>query len=352
VRTGKRKWHYQFIKHGIWDWDLPCAPILADVMIDGRMRQVAAQPTKQGWLYVLDRVTGEPVWPLVERAVEPSTVPMEKSNPTQLFVTKPPAYERQGVSTDDLIDFTPALRTEALALAARYKLGPIFTPPVVSTWPAPLATLMLPAATGGANWQGGSYDPETGMFYIFTNTQVEALGLVPGKERVGGPSDMAYVRGQAVSPENPKAPAVPTTVQGLPMIKPPYGRITAIDLQKGDIAWQVAHGETPDNVRNHPLLKGLTIPRTGRQGRIGTLVTKSLVVAGEGGVFTLPDGRRGAMLRAYNKATGRDAGAVYMPAPQTGSPMTYMHEGKQYIVVAVSAPNVPGELLAFRLPNQ
>jgi len=209
---------------------------------------------------------------------------------------------------------------------------------------------MLPDATGGANWQGGSYDPETGAFYIFTNTNVAALGLVPGAERPVKPSDMAFVRGQAVDPANPKAPAVPTTVQGLPMIKPPYGRITGIDLHKGELLWQVAHGETPDNVRNHPLLKGLTIPRTGRPGRIGTLVTKSLVIAGEGGMFTLPDGRRGAMLRAYDKRTGQDAGAVYMPAPQTGSPMTYMLNGRQYIVVAISGQSFPGELIAFRLP--
>ena len=350
LKTGKRKWHYQFIQHGIWDWDLPCAPIIADVTIDGRMRKVVAQPTKQGWLYVFDRVTGEPIWPIEERKVEQSDVPMEKSWPTQRFVTKPPAYERQGVSIDDLIDFTPELRAEAVKLASRFKIGPIFTPPVVSKWPGPLATLMLPDATGGANWQGGSYDPETGTFYIFTNTNVAALGLVPGSERPVKPSDMAYVRGQAVDPANPKAPAVPTTVQGLPLIKPPYGRITAIDLHKGELLWQVAHGETPDNVRNHPLLKGLTIPRTGRQGRIGTLVTKSLVIAGEGGVFTLPDGRRGAMLRAYDKRSGQDAGAVYMPAPQTGSPMTYMLNGRQYIVVAISGQGFPGELIAFRLP--
>ena len=350
LKTGKRKWHYQFIQHGIWDWDLPCAPIIADLTIDGRMRKVVAQPTKQGWLYVFDRVTGEPIWPIEERKVEQSDVPMEKSWPTQRFVTKPPAYERQGVSIDDLIDFTPELRAEAVKLASRFKIGPIFTPPVVSKWPGPLATLMLPDATGGANWQGGSYDPETGTFYIFTNTNVAALGLVPGSERPVKPSDMAYVRGQAVDPANPKAPAVPTTVQGLPLIKPPYGRITAIDLHKGELLWQVAHGETPDNVRNHPLLKGLTIPRTGRQGRIGTLVTKSLVIAGEGGVFTLPDGRRGAMLRAYDKRSGQDAGAVYMPAPQTGSPMTYMLNGRQYIVVAISGQGFPGELIAFRLP--
>jgi quinoprotein glucose dehydrogenase len=350
LRTGKRKWHYQFIHHGIWDWDLPCAPIVADLTIDGRMRKIVAQPTKQGWLYVFDRVTGEPVWPIEERAVEQSNVPMEKSWPTQRFVSKPPAYERQGVAVDDLIDFTPELRAEAVKLVSRFKVGPIFTPPVVSTWPGPLATLMLPDATGGANWQGGSYDPETGVFYIFTNTSVVALGLVPGSDRPQKPSDMAYVRGQAVDPANPKAPAVATTVQGLPLIKPPYGRITAIDLHKGELLWQVAHGDTPDNVRNHPLLKGLNIPRTGRAGRIGTLVTKSLVIAGEGGMVTLPDGRRGAMLRAYDKKTGQDAGAVYMPAPQTGSPMTYMLNGRQYIVVAISNQNFPGELIAFRLP--
>ena len=349
IKTGKRKWHYQFIKHGIWDWDLPCAGILGDVTIDGRMRKIIMQPTKQGWLYVFDRVTGEPIWPLEERKVEASDVPGESANPTQLFVTKPPAYERQGVSLDDLIDFTPALKAEGQKLASRFKLGPIFTPPVVSKWDGPLATLMLPNVTGGANWQGGSFDPETGMFYIFTNTGISDLGLIPGGER----SDMRYVRGQASNPQNAKAPPVTLTVQGLPLVKPPYGRITAIDLKTGTMAWQIAHGETPDNIRNDPALKGVTIPRTGRQGRLGTLVTKTLLIAGEGGpVITLPDGRRGAMLRAYDKATGKDAGAVYMPAPQSGSPMTYLLDGKQYIVVAISGPGFPGELIAYKLPME
>jgi quinoprotein glucose dehydrogenase len=349
IKTGKRKWHFQFIRHGIWDWDLPCAPILADVVIDGRMRKIAAQPTKQGWLYVFDRATGEPIWPFEERKVEASDVPREQANPTQLFVAKPPPFERQGVSLDDLIDFTPALKAEGQKLAARFKLGPLFTPPVVSKWEGPLATLMLPNVTGGANWQGGSFDPETGMFYIFTNTGISDLGLIPG----GTQSDMQYIRGQAPNPENPKAPPIPLTVQGLPLVKPPYGRITALDLKTGTLAWQIAHGETPDNIRNHPALKGVTIPRTGRQGRIGTLITKTLVIAGEGGVFTLPDGRRGAMLRAYDKATGKEVGAAYMPAPQTGSPMTYLHNGRQYVVVATSAPpNLPGELIAFRLPQE
>ena len=181
LKTGKRKWHFQFIKHGIWDWDLPCAPILADVTIDGRLRKIVMQPTKQGWLYVFDRATGEPIWPLEERKVEASDVPGEIAHPTQLFVTKPPAFERQGVSPDDLIDFTPALKAEGLKLASRFKLGPLFTPPVVSKWEGPLATLMLPNVTGGANWQGGSFDPETGLFYIFTNTGISDLGLVPGR---------------------------------------------------------------------------------------------------------------------------------------------------------------------------
>jgi quinoprotein glucose dehydrogenase len=346
LKTGKRKWHYQFIRHDVWDWDVPCAPILADVMIDGRLRKIVAQPTKQAWVYVFDRATGEPIWPIVDRPVEASTVPMEKTSPMQRFVTKPPAFDRQGVTIDDLIDFTPELRAEAVKQVARFKIGPLFTPPVVSNYAGPIGTLMLPNATGGANWQGGSFDPETGIMYIFSNTQVSSLNLVPG----GTTSDMAYISGQAPNPENPKAPPVPTTVQGLPIIKPPYGRITAIDLNKGELVWQIAHGETPDNIRNHALLKGLKIPRTGRQGRIGTLVTKSLVIAGEGGFFTLPDGRRGAMLRAYDKGTGAEVGSVYMPAPQTGSPMTYMLNGRQYVVVAISGQGFPGELMAFRLP--
>jgi quinoprotein glucose dehydrogenase len=305
LKTGKRKWHYQFIQHDIWDWDLPCAPIIADVTIDGRLRKIIMQPTKQGWLYVFDRVTGEPIWPIEERKVEASDVPGEKAHPTQKYVTKPPAYERQGVTIDDLIDFTPELRAEAVKLTSRFKLGPIFTPPVVSKFEGPLGTLMLPNVTGGANWQGGSFDPETGVFYIFTNTEVSPLGLVPGKERPNEPSDMAYVRGQAKDPANPKAADIPTTVQGLPLIKPPYGRITAIDLKQGTLLWQIAHGETPDNIRNHPLLKGLTIPRTGRQGRLGTLVTKSLLIAGDGGFFTLPDGRHAARVRQGHRQRGR-----------------------------------------------
>jgi quinoprotein glucose dehydrogenase len=258
---------------------------------------------------------------------------------------------------------------------------------------------MLPNATGGANWQGGAFDPETKMFYIFTNTAPTILGLVkPDPTK----SDFDWVQGTARDPNAvpsagrggagrgaPPANASSTggaggrsgpalsdagsplpaqagggrggpgggegggggpTVQGLPLIKPPYGRITALDMNKGTLAWQIAHGDTPDNIKNNPALKGLTIPRTGRQGRIGVLVTKTLVIAGEGGFATQANGQRGALLRAYDKATGTDVGSVYMPAPQTGSPMTYFYNGKQYIVLAISGAGYSGELVAFKVP--
>ena len=275
---------------------------------------------------------------------------------------------------DYLIDFAPELKQEALKIVSRYKIGPIFTPPVVSKVEGPLATLSLATASGGTNWAGGSYDPETHIVYVFSQSNISTLGLVPGDPKM---SDMAYIQGMAttgprrtggagadagadVAPAPAAAPATPPaaadaggglTVQGLPLIKPPYGRISAIDLNKGEILWQIAHGETPDNIRNHPALKGLNIPRTGRPGIIGTVVTKTLVIAGEGGVFTTPSGRRGAMLRAYDKATGREAGAVYIPTQQSGSPMTYMLNGKQYIVVAIGGQGYSAELLAFKLPD-
>jgi quinoprotein glucose dehydrogenase len=360
LKTGQRKWHYQLVHHGIWDFDIPCAPILADLIVDGKVIKAVAQPTKQGWVYVFDRATGLPVWPIEERPVPKGDVPGEWYAPTQPFVTKPPPFDRQGVSIDDLIDFTPELRAEAVELVKRYKIGPLFTPPVVSKWEGPLGTLMLPSNTGGTNWPGGALDPETNRLYIYSFTNIVSIGLINDPTR----SDMDFVQGRARDPNAP-APAAATggggggeggggaiTVQGLPLVKPPYGRMTAIDLNKGDIVWQVPHGDTPDAIKNHPALKGLTIPRTGRgNGRIGTLVTKSLVIAGEAGFVTTPSGR-GAMLRAYDKDTGADAGAVYMPAPQTGSPMTYMRNGRQYIVVAVSGAGYSGELIAYRLPDK
>jgi quinoprotein glucose dehydrogenase len=354
LKTGQRKWHYQLVHHGIWDMDIPCAPMLVDITVNGRTVKAVAQPTKQAFLYVLDRTTGQPIWPIEERPVEQSTVPGEKTSPTQPFPTKPPAYDRQGYSIDDLIDFTPELRAQALQIASKYKLGPIFTPPVVSQPDGPFGTLVMAANGGGTNWAGGSYDPETHIAYIPSQRITSSLGLVTPSP---GQSDMNYITGSA-APRTAGAgggggegggPGI--TVQGLPLAKPPYATISAIDLNKGEIVWQIAHGETPDNIRNHPALKGLNIPRTGRPGVFGVAVTKTLVIAGERGTFTTPSGQVGAMLRAYDKATGSERGAVYMPAGQTGTPMTYMLNGKQYIVVAIAGPGFPGELIAFKLPE-
>jgi quinoprotein glucose dehydrogenase len=373
LKTGARRWHFQLVHHGIWDMDIPCAPILADITVNGRTIKAVAQPTKQSFLYVFDRATGEPVWPIEERPVEKGDVPGEWYSPSQPFPTRPPAYDRNGVSIDDLIDFTSELRAEALKVVSRYKLGPIFTPPVVSKLDGPLATLTLGTSAGGTNWPGGSYDPETHMLYVSSQRLITPLGLVPPPQ---GFSDMRYVQGLATTgarltggsgssagAEGAAGPsAVPTVsatvaassaldVRGLPLVKPPYGRISAIDLNKGEIVWQIAHGETPDNIRDNPALRGLTIPRTGRTGNVGTLATKTLLIAGESGFFTTPSGQRGAMLRAYDKTTGKEVGAVYMPAPQSGSPMTYLLNGEQYIVVAISGGTYTGELLALRLPR-
>ena len=371
LQTGKRKWHYQLVHHGLWDMDIPCAPILADITINGKTVKALAQPTKQAFLYVFNRETGEPIWPIVEKPVAQGDVPGEWYSPTQPFPSKPPAFDNQGVSSDNLINFTPELHAEAERIIEKYRVGPLFTPPSVSKAEGPLATIASPGATGGANWPGGSYDPDTHTVYLFSQTAIAILGLVP----TPGPniSDMEYVQGTAgITPRNGRAmgappiaapaaapPAVPggegggpgLTVEGMPLLKPPYGRISAINLDRGEIVWQIAHGETPDNIRNNPALKGLTIPRTGRAGIIGVLTTKTLVIAGEAGFFTTPSGARGAMLRAYDKATGNEVGAVYMPAPQSGSSMTYMVNGQQYIVVAISGRDYPGELLAFRLPQ-
>jgi quinoprotein glucose dehydrogenase len=371
LKTGQRKWHFQLVHHPLWDMDISSAPILADINVDGKPIKAVAQPSKQGFLYVFDRVTGKPVWPIEERKVEVGSVPGEWYSPTQPFPTKPPAYSRNGVSEDDLIDFTPDLHQRAKEIASKYHLGPVFTPPVASKAEGPLGTLTLGTASGGTNWPGGSYDPETHITYLFAcNSCVEPIGLVPAPKEVSDMNYVAGVAGQEVvvmkgpgesagadSPMPPKKaaanPYVRMNVDGLPLIKPPYGTITAIDLDEGKILWQIPHGETPDVIRNYPAFKGWNIGRTGQQTyNIGTLVTKTLVIAGEGQVTTTADHPRGAMLRAYDKETGKEVGAVYMPAPQSGSPMTYMVKGKQYIVVAVSGGPSSGEYIAYTLPNE
>jgi len=372
LKTGQRKWHYQLVHHPLWDMDISSAPILADITVNGRTIKAVAQPSKQGFLYVFDRVSGAPVWPIEEKPVEKGTVPGEWYAPTQPFPTKPPAYSRNGVSTDEMIDFTPELHDEALKLASRYKLGPIFTPPVVSKIEGPRATLTLGTAQGGTNWPGASYDPETHIVYASAcNSCVDPLGLVPPPSKEF--SDVNYVIGSAGRPVRmtrgpgelagaeapPVAPAAAAAddseyssmyIRGMPLMKPPYGTISAISLDKGEIVWQVPHGDTPDVVRNNPATKGLTIPRTGQPESVGTLVTKTLVIAGDPQVTTTSSHPRGALLRAYDKATGKEVGTAYMPAPQSGSPMTYSLNGRQYIVVAVSGGPYSGEYLAFALP--
>jgi quinoprotein glucose dehydrogenase len=385
LKTGQRKWHYQLVHHPIWNFDISSAPILADITVNGRAIKAVAQPSKQGFLYVFDRVTGQPVWPIEERAVPQSNVPGEKTSATQPFPTKPPAYARNYLKVpDDLIDFTPELRAQALEVLKRYKVEQSpFTPPILGDVNGMLGALGSGTAT---NWPGSAYDPETHtVFAQAGNTAVTPRSLV---EPPPGFSDIRYVSGIAgrrfqevlgpgdccaadgsrrqatpVAPPpvtasaaaNPQANAGAggLTVQGLPIVKPPYGILSAVNLDRGEIMWQVPHGDTPDNIRNHPALKGLNIPKTGQPGTsgVGLMVTKTLVVMGDAQITTPPGRPRGAMLRAYDKANGQEVGAVWMPAPQSGSPMTYMWEGKQYIVVAVSGGNYSGEYIAYALPD-
>jgi len=379
VRTGERRWHYQTVHHGLWDADLPCAPILFDMELDGRIVKALAQPTKTAFLFVLNRETGEPIWPIEERPVPQSESPYENTSPTQPFPTWPEPFDRQGISIDDLNDLTPELRAEAEELASRYRLGPLFTPPAIDGPDAPLGTLMLPADVGGANWPGGSFDPETNRLYIHSHTAVFTLRNVPadlepfnpGPGEADARSDGGPAAGRGVQPPGLGRLGGPggrggfggfggrgagTSLQGtIPMIKPPYDRITAYDMNTGEMLWQKAHGTTADNIRNNPALEGLDVSRLGSYGRIfiGVLTTKSLVIAGEGGEHTNEAGETIALLRAYDKATGDDIeGRIEMPARQTGSPMTYLHDGKQYIVLAVSRAGADGggELIAYALP--
>jgi quinoprotein glucose dehydrogenase len=369
LATGRRRWHYQLVHHGMWDMDIPCAPILADITVNGRTIKAVAQPTKQALLYVFNRETGEPIWPINEQPAPGGDTPGEWYSPTQPMPSKPPAYDGTGLTIDDLIDFTPELRAEATKLVSRYRLGPIFTPPSLSRAEGPIATLTMGAQAAATNWPGGAYDPETHTLYVASQTSVATLGLVPAPP---GRSDLPYFQGtvlagarltggsgaNAATAPGPAVSAVDAAsenlnVQGLPLVKPPYSRMTAINLDTGDFRWQVPFGATPDNIRNHPALKGLNLPAVmGRSGNNpGTLVTKTLVIAGEHNFGPTPSGQRGAMLRALDKMTGKELGAVYMPAPQSGSPMTYMLNGRQYIVVAISGGSYSGELLAFRLPS-
>ena len=374
ARSGKRIWHYQLVHHDIWDWDIAAPPVLADITVDGKRIKAVAQVTKQAYTYVFDRVTGQPVWPIVEKPVPQSDVPGEKTSPTQPIPTKPAAFDRQGVTIDDLIDFTPELRVEAIKIANQYKLGPLYTPPIVADTDGKLATLLLPSHLGGANWPGAALDVETGVLYVPSVTQQDPLALtVPDPKR----SDMGYVggrgggagrggagrggngtepaagRGYFADDGESGRPGARTNIgpQGLPLIKPPWGRITAIDLNTGEHLWMVPNGHPPDYVVNHPAMKGTDLSNAGRPSRALLMVTKSLLVSTDGNnLWAPPPGAGGNLLRAIDKKTGKTIYEMALPAMATGIPMTYMVNDRQFIVVAVGAAGVPASLVALALP--
>ena len=338
AKTGRRVWHFQLIHHDIWDWDTSSAPVLLDVTVGGRPIKAVAQVTKQGFTYVFDRVTGVPVWPIVERPVPQTDVPGEKTSATQPFPTKPAPFDRQGVTEDDLIDFTPALKAEALRIASKYKLGPLYTPPIVAGTGGKLGTLTVPHNQGAANWQSAAADPETGILYIPSVTNWWASALGEGGDR----SDMRYIG--SPSPVEPPL--------GLPLIKPPWGRITAIDMNTGEHAWMVPNGQAPDYVRNHPALTGIDLSGAGNPERAPLLVTKTLLFSGDGaGLFSSGPQGGGRKFRALDKKTGRTIHEMELPANETGLPMTYMVGGRQFIVVAIGARGFPAELVGLALPR-
>lgn len=334
--TGKKVWHYQTVHHDLFDYDNPAAPILVDITVDGKPIKGVAQVTKQSFTYVLDRVTGKPVWPIEERPVPASTVPGEQASPTQPFPTRPPAFDRQGITGNDLIDFTPELRAEALAIFKQYVTGPVFTPPSV-IGERTKGTIELSGSVGGADWTGAAFDPDTGMLYVPSMTNPFVANLLQGKP------ENTNLRFRASNRELLQGP------RGLPLVKPPYGRITALNLNRGTQAWMVPNGDGP---RNHPALKGLNLPPLGQAVRAAPLVTKTLLFVTEGdqiNVRTPPDGG-GRKIRAYDKATGAVVWEMALDAGSTGTLMTYLHDGRQYLVVAIGGVDHPAEFIALGLP--
>lgn len=328
IKTGKRKWHYQLIHHDIWDWDNPAAPVLADLP---NGRKIVMQVTKQSWVYTFDRETGEPIWPIEDKPVPAGDVPGEWYSPTQPFPTKPAPFDRQGFTEKDLIDFTPELHAEALNAIKGFRLSPnLYTPPSLKDAPdGTKGVLSLPSATGGANWEGAAIDPETGIIYVPSRTAVSVLSVAKDEK-----SDVDYSMAFGVR--------VPR-VQGLDIVKPPYGRITAIDMNDGEHVWQEANADTPERIANHKALEGVDIPRTGVATRSGIVLTKTLLFVGEGA-------GGGPTLYAHDKATGEVVARIELPNTQTGVPMSYEHDGKQYIAMFVSGSGKPTELIAMALP--
>ncbi len=342
VKTGKRVWHFQLVHHDIWNYDNPTAPVLLDVSLDGRKTGIVVQTTKQAWAFTFDRETGKPVWPIEEREVPKSDLPGEKLSVTQPFPTWPLAYDAQGLTENDVIDFTPELHKEALEIVKHYKIGPIFNTPIQADHPSGLRSFVL-CPNGATNIFGPtSADPETGILYVSSRPGCRSENMVPG-EAMDEPDDpkttgttladwVVSNRGDFRGP------------QGLPMEKPPYSRITAIDMNTGKHLWWIPNGDTPDFIKNHPALKGVDIPNTGVTSHPVTLVTKTLLIHAEG------SGGK-PVLRAVDKATGKRLGTVEIPAQGQYGMMSYLHQGRQYVVVQIMGRRHPGSLVALRLPR-
>lgn len=340
AKTGKRVWHYQITRHDLWDYDLAAAPILADITVGGTRIKAVVQLTKQATAFVFDRVTGEPVWPIEQRPVPASTVPGEQAAATQPFPTRPAPFDRQGLTTDDLIDFTPELRAEAAAILKQYVAGPMYTPPSLQE-NGNKGTIVLPGWVGGADWNGGAFDPDAGVLFVPSVTAPIVAALTKGDPKE---TNLGYINPVDRNERDVLGP------RGLPLTKPPYGRITAIDLNRGEHVWMVPNGNGP---RDHPELAHLHLPPLGQPGRAAPLVTKTLLFVGEGDPINLstPPHGGGRKLRAFDKASGAVVWETELPAGTTGAPMTYLHNGRQYIVVAIGAKEHPAELVAFGLPD-
>lgn len=355
AETGKRAWHFQAVHHGVWDYDFPAAPTLLDLTVDGKKIKALAQSSKQAFMYVFDRETGKPVWPIVERPVPQSDVPGEETSPTQPFPTKPAAFDLQGIGKDDVLDFTPELHAKGLEILSHYRTGPIFTPPSLYSKTGTWGTLQVPSAGGGANWSGSGADPETGYVYVPSVTAPTLPTLVALPEGVKQWQTLAPMDGTPVryAPEGKigepsmlaDSPPQPNGPEGLPLLKPPYTRMTAYNLNTGDIAWQVPTGMGRYRVRNNPALKGLTLPALGGQGsRGGVLVTKTALIYGL--IGSGAPGAPAGELVAYDKQTGEVVGSMPLPAAPLGTPMSYEQNDKQYIAVTL----LDGRLISLALP--
>lgn len=344
VQTGKMKWYFQMIHHDLWEYDNIGPPVLGDITVDGKHIKAVMQANKNAFLYVLDRTNGKPVWPIEERPVPQSTIPGEHSSPTQPYPTKPPAFDRQGLSDADLIDFTPELHKQALEAVKPFVLGPLYTPPTMKS-DAPngkQGTLMSPGDWGSGNWNTGAFDPDTDMYYAVSMTMPEVFQIIKATDPK---ATMEYNEPEGRGYSTIKMP------ENLPYTKPPYGRITAINMDRGETVWMAADGDGP---RYSPLLKSLNLPMLGVMSRPAPLVTKTLLFLGEGSDAIFGSGPSpyswGKKFRAYDKATGKVIWEIELPSGTTGGPMTYMYQGKQYIVVAVGSRHDAPELVALALP--